>query len=263
LAVDVLFTPKQFWLETSEIWEFLQEKREHLLHSGMGAFVGFSQKQAYKYSIKGDRLKTANTVFEILCNFSDEDRGEKLSNFKDGIIADTIGLEHIAFIISQPDKNGKTEEFLEVCGKKISMHLPVFRAKEIVQGIINQYGDRAKAAETNNGVDFKALYHAIRVLNEAKELLTDHFITFPRPEAKYLLQIRKGEIPYKQIADELDQGIIEIGEIREKSTLPKKIDMDKWNKIIMSIYADTINDYRMEKLLEEYAENPFLARKII
>lgn len=66
-----------------------------------------------------------------------------------------------------------------------------------------------RQAESSEGIDWKALMHAVRILHEAHELLLYHQITFPRSESELLLRIRKGELPY-QLVDE----VIEMGEVK-------------------------------------------------
>jgi hypothetical protein len=43
-------------------------------------------------------------------------------------------------------------------------------AREILQRLVTEYGQRALQAERNEGVDWKALSHAVRVGREALEL---------------------------------------------------------------------------------------------
>lgn len=43
-------------------------------------------------------------------------------------------------------------------------------AREIAQRLVNEYGQRALQAERNEGIDWKALSHAVRVGREALEL---------------------------------------------------------------------------------------------
>ncbi len=93
-----------------------------------------------------------------------------------------------------------------------------------LQADLRGYGHRALLAEKNEGVDWKAMMHALRVTREAEELLLHHTITYPRPEAELLLGIRKGELPYKQVAELLEEGLLRLEECQRLSTLPEKPD---------------------------------------
>ena len=76
-------------------------------------------------------------------------------------------------------------------------------------------------AETNEGVDWKAIMHALRVCNEAAELLTTGRITYPRPEADLLIKVRKGELPYKKAAELLEARMDHLSEWQKVSFLPE------------------------------------------
>ena len=82
--------------------------------------------------------------------------------------------------------------FFEVCGKKCMLTASIKHAREVIQNLLEGYGQRARAAERNEGVDWKALSHAVRVAHEAIELFDTGRITFPRPEAPHLLAIKQG-----------------------------------------------------------------------
>lgn len=81
---------------------------------------------------------------------------------------------------------------------------------------------RAKLAESNDGIDWKATMHAVRIAAEAKELLLTGAITFPRPEAERLIQIRTGQVPYKEVEELIEKGLADIKDAETHSTLSNK-----------------------------------------
>ncbi len=62
----------------------------------------------------------------------------------------------------------------------------------------------ARAAERNEGVDWKALSHTVRVGYEALELLESGSLTYPSPTREHLRAIKAGEVPYAAVAAEID-----------------------------------------------------------
>jgi hypothetical protein len=91
------------------------------------------------------------------------------------------------------------------------------------------YGARAKLAEQSQGVDWKALSHAVRVGTEAMELLTTGNITFPRPDAPYLVMIKTGKIPYKTVAEDIEVLLESVEQASASSILaeyPNQVWMD-------------------------------------
>ena len=97
-------------------------------------------------------------------------------------------------------------------------------------------------AETGKGVDWKAMMHAVRVCHEAQELLVTHHITYPRPEAELLLRVRKGEMPYPEVAALIERGLEELEIYQAQSTLPAKPDYKAAEDLVMTVYGDIVMD---------------------
>ena len=126
---------------------------------------------------------------------------------------------------------------LDVCNRKVQEHITVEEAHRIYKHLFEEYGQRSLLAEKNEGVDWKAMMHATRVCREAEELLLTHAITYPRPEAALLLQIRKGELPYRQVADLLEMGLERLDECQRLSTLPQRPDKAFAEDLVAEIYG--------------------------
>jgi hypothetical protein len=102
----------------------------------------------------------------------------------------------------------------------------------------DQFGDRARKASDN--VDWKALSHALRVVLEVKELLTDSFITFPLKDAQYLLEVKQGDWEIDSVIYHLEKEIANIDLLLETTTLPKKVDQILIDQFILKLYKETI-----------------------
>lgn len=253
-AVDMLFTPKSFWKSTSREWQFIQENRNMLVHSGVSAFVGYCQTQAAKYGIKGSRVAAVKAVIDFLSPYPNYD--VKLFEIWPEVLA--FVEAHQADKFSGLTKEGLREKFikitmcqgpnsklgdvphLDVCNRKIPIHVTIKYALQTLQKIWDNYGHRAKQAESNEGIDWKALMHAVRVCGEAKELLLTGSVTFPRPEAPTLLKIRQGLLPYAEVAEMIEAGVQDVSELQPKSLLPKAIDMDFWNSFLLDVYGQEV-----------------------
>lgn len=68
-------------------------------------------------------------------------------------------------------------------------------------------------------------------------------ITFPRPEAPLLLQIRRGELDYKVVAPIIEEGLLRIENAQAKSTLPDKPDYKLAEDIIYFYHREEVYDH--------------------
>lgn len=234
VAIDMLFTPSSFYEQAPDNWWTIIQNNKHRFISAQAAsFVGYCRTQANKYGIKGSRIKAMREIIEFISTKGGVSKiGELDMTF--------MPQNSFTDIIHIKGPRGLEEPHLQCCNRKIPFHASVKYAKEIFQKIFDEYGHRARLAESNEGVDFKALYHAVRVAEEAKELLLTGHITFPRPEAPLLLKIRKGEMPYAQVADIIENGLVAVEEAKTKSVLPASPDVEYANELIVAAYEEVV-----------------------
>lgn len=254
VALDMLFTPGNFYLSSSvdipfrDIWRTIKHNKDKLIHSGSSAFVGYCKTQAAKYGLKGGRVEALRRTIDFLDKYDDrtklKDIEQDIANFVyPGDMFESSGGVYEDLLIkfawcNSPKK--VMEKHLEVCNRKVPLHATVGYAIDIFQRIFDQYGHRALMAERNEGIDWKALMHAVRVADEAYELLTTGNITFPRPNADLLLKIRKGELPYKEVETLIENGLVEVEKAKEKSTLRKTSCQNTIDSIIYEAHMNAI-----------------------
>lgn len=239
-ALDMLFTPESKWLESSPIWENIQLHRPMLISKKSAGFVGYCRNQANKFGVKGSRLSAARAIVELLdraiekngpaVNLSIVD--EELKEF----VADREHCELVS--ITMP---GNVEiAHLSVCGRKAPYTFALKEVHKIFSNLLKEYGRRAQMAETNNGVDWKALMHAVRVGNQSIELFDTGHITFPRPEAEYLRAIKLGRVDYKKVAEEVEELIVRVEKSAETSKLPDDINMELLDSLVLTAYYQAV-----------------------
>jgi hypothetical protein len=115
------------------------------------------------------------------------------------------------------------------------MTTAITEAFKVYNTVWANYGERARAAMTNEGIDWKAVSHAVRVARQALELLRDHKITFPRPDAEELLAIKLGKLPYSQVSPMLEALVQEVNEC--ESTLPETTDKQSMDWMVYGHYT--------------------------
>ncbi len=84
-------------------------------------------------------------------------------------------------------------------------------------------------------IDGKNLLHCRRLLDMAIEIAKDKTIKVRRPNADYLLKIRKGEVPLEEIIDQAEKDIEILDELYDKSDLPKTVDIEFINELLLKI----------------------------
>lgn len=235
VSLDMLFTPKQFWEDYSFIWELIQDKRQEFLHRNILSFVGYCRTQANKYGIKGSRMRAVKDVLTHMQGFVSGIDIESCS--LDLLIKDCAHLQGIDGDLvkyAQVEHRGKTYDYFEVCGRKFELTAQVGYVVGCLQKIYDNYGKRARMAETNEGVDWKALMHAVRISDQAIELLETKNIEFPRPNADFLLKVRCGEVPYKEVAARIESNLEVLNGL--ESVLPKKPNRILAEDIVLEAY---------------------------
>ena len=239
VAVDMLFVPDEFLSVKSDTWVNIQFNRSVLISKNVAAFVGYCRTQANKYGIKGSRMNAARGARDKFASIISDARNvtmHRVGDYAKTMESLAAQFEHIEIL----ELGAGNVPHLSVCGKKIPYTLKVFRAYDMMDDLFQRYGERARQAESNENIDWKATMHAVRVLEQAKELLSTGHITFPRPEAYTLLKIRNGEVPFKRVSELITDGIEELEACVEKSTLPEKPDRHAADSIILEAYEDAL-----------------------
>jgi hypothetical protein len=222
VTIDMLFAPKP--LISTPLWEEIRANKNRLLTKRSAAFVGYCRTQANKYGINGSRVAAAKEATEFFkIHYEILGSTAKIREIA-GLLPKIVG-EHTQ-ILELETTPGNFEAFIECCNRKVSFGNTIKAAYEIFARIYDNYGKRARLAQTNEGIDWKALSHAVRVANEALELLTTAHVTFPLPNAEHIRAIKCGSRPYDEVASEIERLLEEVEAASEKSTLRDEADQD-------------------------------------
>lgn len=236
-AIDMLYSPQKFWINSSPEWEFIVANREKFLSKKVNAFIGYCNQQASKYGLKGSRLGTVQKTIEILKTFEPTSRLKENSRFEEG--------EFIKYKM-YPHRVGQEtveEEMLEILGKLYSGNTQVKLILTSLEKFFNSYGERAVQAMDNEGIDFKAISHAYRCCYQLIELATKHRIDFPLDVAPYLTEIKTGKVSWpKKVQDELPILMEKAIQTIRDSDLPEEPDKKFWDKFIIDTYTKYIKE---------------------
>jgi hypothetical protein len=241
VAMDVLFAPDWAHVEPAALeWQEIVANRDRLLTRKSSAFIGYARTQANKYGIKGSRVAAARAVLAAL-NVGYEEHGSiaKLSLMGEGLEKLFHGVEFVSFI-DVPTPSGIDVRHLEVCGRKLPYTASIKNCRDVVQRLVDEYGPRALQAECQQGVDWKALSHAVRVATQAVELLTTGHVTFPSPNADHIMAIKLGHRSYQDVAAEVEQCLVDVETAAAISTLPEDVDRVWIDDFVVRTYGREI-----------------------
>jgi len=221
MALDMLFAPDAAMTRPpAPLWREIQANAPRLVSRRASVFLRYCRQQANKYGLKGSRVAVARCALAVL-------RGAEArlgSTAKLGLaaleIAEIAGLGEHTALIDLPTADGALLAHLDVCGKRMPLTITIKSAREIIERLVDTYGQRALRAARNDGVDWKALSHAMRVGRQAVELFTTGRIIFPLRCADELLAIKRGGIAYADVAARIEQLLHEVEAAAAASCLP-------------------------------------------
>lgn len=239
VALDMLFAPDWALTETpSELWREIIANRHRLLTRKSAAFLGYARRQANRYGIKGSRVAASRSALEIL----DAGVAKHGTTAKLCLLADEISAhlgEHSS-LMPEATPHGQEVTLWCVCDRKMPFTASIKSAQGIMARVVNEYGTRALMAETQQGVDWKALSHAVRVGTQAVELLRTGHVTFPLPNAAHVLKIKQGQRTYQDVANEIEDLLVEVETSAEASILRPDPDYDWIDDFVASVHRSEV-----------------------
>lgn len=214
VAIDMLHADESMWETAHYVWNELVDNRHRFYTKNLKAFVGYARRQAAKYGIKGSRLATARAVVDWL----KENPGKKISEVW-SFAAPVVLFEHV-------DATGDEKAPVEILGKRLTAGATTDHYVPTFERYLAEYGSRAKMAETNQGVDWKAMSHAVRAAIEVEKILVERDLVLPFEPAiaDHLRAIKKGELSFVEVQRELEERIERLEGLAAVSTLPSSPD---------------------------------------
>lgn len=251
VALDMLFAPKNMYQplsngdHSSHIWQMILDHKDKIVNKKVSSFIGYARKQAAKYGVKGSRMEALKQVLDLLN--SKPDKYSRMDAYTDELSdlieknLEVVSLEKIPLIRFESLHNPHQDVMvphLQVCGKNYPMRERIKDVAQKLQYRYNEYGERAVKAHLNGGKDYKALSHAVRVNSQGLELLRTGTITFPRPDAGLLLQVKNGMLAWEPLSEMIEQGLKDLVEAEKVSTLRSEPDQEWIDNFIQDVYSN-------------------------
>ena len=235
-ALDLLYShtyPEMMVYTTSNMWKLFSNHQHLFSTTDCNAYTGYAISQAKKYGIKGSRLGIIKHIADFLKSVPKESDSDKLE----------------AVVVPLLEKNQDPSycftkvvnevPALVVCGKVHLLNITIKEFKDRIFREYDRYGERAKKAEKSEGVDWKALSHAMRALYQMKELLTTGKIQYPLDTAEALKKIKMGMYEYPRVERLIVQGLKEVDFLLATIDNPLNIKNQKLiDDIIISFYEN-------------------------
>lgn len=229
-AMDILFS--MFRKDTQvyndkEFTTVMMENYKKFYNRNLHSFIGYCVGQSKVYNVRGKRFNELHLFVEYFNALIKEQRNKKLENMFP--MVEQMFKEHpykyIKFVMA-PTSRGSAEtkesKYIEVLGKRFLGTVSVGYFSEKITDMEEQFGNRARASA--KGVDFKALSHAVRVINEVEELIDNEFITFPLKNRVYITSVKEGNEILEDVMEYLDTQLNLVQKKLEKSNLAEKSD---------------------------------------
>ena len=251
VALDMLHTPPEMIVksELPEVWEFIYANRARFYTTDMKAYLGYVRKQAAKYGVKGSRMAALREVVEVLEKTDDTYREFHESNnrrVRVGQIASTLPVNEFCQWIQTKDEKCGDQVFYEVLGRKFQASISVEMMKSSIYKLWKEYGDRARQAEQNEGIDWKALSHALRGGFQLEEIYYTGDLKYPLKSAALLKEVKAGNLPFKevqQLLEEVVSNVERLAEVARKNGMPSEPDMKFWDDFVEKVYLENVKDY--------------------
>ena len=240
VALDMLHAKDEHVVQSEEhyeVFEDLRANREKFYCTDMKAYLGYVKRQAAKYGVKGGRLAAAREVNNVLLKRPDDT--ERVKHLK-GVLPTNEYCEWI----QEKDRRGEIRWFYQVCGRKLQDTLPLREARAVVQKIVDGYGHRAKAAENNDQIDWKAVSHALRAGYQLRDIYRAGDFEYPLDESSFIYDVKTGQLDFKEIVQPELEGLVkEVEMLSKESGLPEKPDRKFWDQWLI----DTIKRTRLNE----------------
>lgn len=224
--MEALYTPEDKIIYKAPLFEEIISQRKNLLVNDISAFLGFIKKEYKRYGVNIYHYKIQEDFINFLKKWKIEDR--LYTHWKE-IIDYGMDKEGIRFTNTKINNSEKSKEIPSiVIAERLYQNTNTIEyVINSIQTVLNKYGHRQKNM-ADSGVEFKGLYHAMRLIYEANDLFNLGELNFPFSKERHSLlrSIKEGNIDkdylFKLIDSEIDSLYV-----KESSIKNNRIEVEK------------------------------------
>lgn len=246
VALDMLHTPQSLVVKSDlpDVWKYIQDNRSRFYTTNMKSYLGYVRKQASKYGVKGSRLAVLRQALKRSNEWGQYfDNGAviRLSHMKNVL---PVG-EFASWVETENEKTGK-QTFYSLLDRKFQDTLTNKEFNAILVKLEENYGERARKAEANEGIDWKALSHACRGGLQLLEIYKTGDLVYPLQDAPFILDVKLGKHTFKTVQEFLEDIVDQVEHASEqaaKNGMQQKVDMSFWDDFLEQVYLENHNSY--------------------
>ena len=253
-AMDMLHASPDQVMITSDIWLELQDQRASFYTKDMSSYVDYVQGQAAKYGVKGSRLAALKDAMDYLTPFCDHAISKQALDaigvgnlmvdapLTLGDVADCLPIGEHAYIVETESKVGP-QKFYEICQRKFDFKNKISYCVDNMQKIYDGYGHRAKLAESNDGVDWKAVSHALRAGYQARSIYKNGGFSYPLDETTFIMDVKMGRVDYKNgVQPAIEELVAEVAILAKNSDMPETCDRAYWEEWLYQKHLQIVQE---------------------
>lgn len=241
-ALDMLHSPKDKIITDSSVWRYIQQNRSSFYTTNMTSYMGYVMKQAAKYGVKGSRLAALREVRDFMVNelaFTNQVRLRE--------VIDRLPTNEFCFWTQVDTPNSS---FYTLMGRKYMEGVKLVEFQGAVDKLWKEYGDRARKAEANEGIDWKALSHAMRGGLQLLEIYRTGDLIYPLADAEEIKLVKAGRLPFTVVQERLEEIVENVDAAAKQASMngmPDKVDMKPWEDFVERVYAEAMKEYLESK----------------
>ena len=239
-CMDLLHAPEEMQITTCDMWEKLKSHRTGLYAKNMKGIIGYIKTHTHKYSNKIQRFDEMMWLSQ-LCEDLKINGYTKVSDLcESSELTDAIVDKKIKYISVVDLVTDHEQTYLEVCGKKYTQTWDIELLMSAMEAEVSRYGTRTNSG-SEKGMDTKSLSHALRVLYQLKEIVSNQKLTFPLIDSPSILKVKLGLMDNEDDVLELIHNLYEeCIQLLEDSTLPDNVSIDGMLMVMKDHYKGEI-----------------------
>lgn len=242
--MELLHAPEEVIIINSDIMKDLTAMKQSLLVNDISSFLGFIKKEYKRYGINIHHYEEQEKLKKFLDKYPEHTR---LNTIWKEIEKYGENNSFITFTTSKTGNN-KSVPSLKIAQRLYQNTVTVDYVRNAIKQRLETYGHRQKNM-AKDGVEFKGLYHALRLIYEANDLFDYGEFKLPFNESRHetLKGIKYSTMKQQTIFDLIDNGIEYLYD-REKGAVSNKEQVGHLiDKLIFNIHGK----YKVKHLLGE------------